>query len=174
MGDMSSDHDLADLVRRVIAANVYMVLGTADAAGRPWASPVFFVPEAERHLYWISSPEVTHSRNLTQRPEVSIVVFDSQAPVGTGDESAVYMSATAAEVPTDDLERTFATFPGFAARGGGDVGLDRVRPPSPYRLYRAAVTEHFVICPRAAGVPCAPHGLSYDHRTQVDMNARPA
>jgi hypothetical protein len=177
MGGMGPDPDpvdladLADLVRRVIAANVYMVLGTADAAGRPWASPVFFAPDGDRELYWVSSPEVTHSRNLAQRPELSIVVFDSRAPVGTGDESAVYMSATAAEVPVADLDRTLAAFPGFTDRGGREFPADKLRPPEPYRLYRAVVAAHSVLCPRPTGVPCARHGLSYDHRTQVELPA---
>ena len=29
-------------VRDIIEANCYLVLATADAAGRPWSSPVYF------------------------------------------------------------------------------------------------------------------------------------
>jgi hypothetical protein len=67
-----------------------------DAAGRPWVSPVFFAADGYQDLYWISAPQATHSRNLAERPEASIVVFDSQAPVGTG--QAVYMAVTADQV----------------------------------------------------------------------------
>ena len=49
--------DLADIVRKVVDDNRYMVLGTADRAGRPWVSPVFYAAEAYRDFYWISSPE---------------------------------------------------------------------------------------------------------------------
>jgi hypothetical protein len=45
--------DLADIVRKVVDDNVYMVLGTADRAGRPWVSPVFYAVEAYRDFYWI-------------------------------------------------------------------------------------------------------------------------
>jgi hypothetical protein len=31
--------------RRIIDANSYMTLGTADADGRPWATPVWFAPD---------------------------------------------------------------------------------------------------------------------------------
>ena len=92
--------DLADIVRKVVDDNVYMVLGTADRAGRPWVSPVFYAADAYRDFYWISSPDVSHSRNLAVRPEVSIVVFDSRAPVGMGGARAAYMAATATEVPS--------------------------------------------------------------------------
>jgi nitroimidazol reductase NimA-like FMN-containing flavoprotein (pyridoxamine 5'-phosphate oxidase superfamily) len=85
--------DLDAVARAILDANHYMTLGTADADGHPWVSPVFFAAERYRDLYWMSSPKATHSRNLAARPELSIVVFDSQAPVGTG--QAVYMAATA-------------------------------------------------------------------------------
>ena len=162
-----SDVDLVDRVRRVLAANHYMVLGTADGAGRPWAAPVFYVADACRAFSWISSPDVRHSRNLAARPELSIVVFDSTAPVGTGDEGAVYMEAAAAEVPADDLDGAFAGSPGLAAGFGRDLGPADLRDPAPYRLYTAVVSAHWVICPRPAGVPCSAHGLRHDHRTPV-------
>jgi hypothetical protein len=158
---------LEDQVRRVIEANVYMVLGTADEGGRPWTAPVFYATEACRDFYWISSPDVTHSANLAVRPEVSIVVFDSRAPAGAGGAHAVYMSATAAEVASAELDRTLALAPSFARRGGADLTAADLRPPAPYRLYRATVTGHSVLCPRSPGEPCAGHGLRHDHRTRV-------
>jgi nitroimidazol reductase NimA-like FMN-containing flavoprotein (pyridoxamine 5'-phosphate oxidase superfamily) len=100
-----NDSNLEDLVRTIVDDNAYMVLGTADAVGRPWVSPVFYAAHGHRDFYWISSPEVTHSRNVAVRPDVSIVVFDSRAPVGTGGTRAVYMTATAAEVPPTSSTR---------------------------------------------------------------------
>jgi hypothetical protein len=161
--------DVADMVRSIIDGNVYMVLGTADEAGRPWVSPVFYASHACREFFWISSPEVTHSRNLAERPQVSIVIFDSRAPVGSGGSTAVYLAGTAAVVPEDDVDRSLAVSTDFAGRGGREITAADVRSPAPYRLYRATVTEHSVLCPRPAGVPCADHGLDYDHRTPVDL-----
>jgi hypothetical protein len=167
--DRVSGGNVADIVRKVVDDNVYMVLGTADRAGRPWVSPVFYAAEAYRDFYWISSPEVIHSRNLAVRPEVSIVVFDSRAPVGMGGARAVYMAATAIEVPADDLDRALAIYPGIAERGGRELAATDLGPPAPYRLYRASATDHSIICPRPAGTPCAEHGLDYDHRTRVHL-----
>ena len=67
--------------------------------------------------------------------------------------------------------------PGAHARPrsrGSSVAADEsssaadLRSPAPYRLYRATVTAHFMLCPRSAGEPCAAwHGLRYDHRTPL-------
>ena len=160
--------DLDAYARDVIDTHVFMALGTANEHGRPWVSPVFYAADAYQDFYWISSPEVTHSRNLAQRSEVSIVVFDSRAPVG--ETRAVYMAATAMQVPEGELDRGLAVYPGRADRGGRPFAPAELRPPAPYRLYRAAVTEHSILCPRNTGEPCADHGLAYDHRTAVRLS----
>ena len=72
------------MARAIIDGNRYMVLGTADEGGRPWVSPVYYALSGYSQLYWVSSPEARHSRNLAAHPDLSIVVFDSQAPVGEG------------------------------------------------------------------------------------------
>ena len=36
--------DLAAHARAIIDANLYLTLGTTDADGRPWTSPVYFAP----------------------------------------------------------------------------------------------------------------------------------
>ena len=70
--------------RAIIDGNMYMVLATVGPDGAPWAAPVFYSTEDGRDLYWVSSPEVTHSRNLAHEPRVGIVIHDSRAPVGHG------------------------------------------------------------------------------------------
>jgi hypothetical protein len=155
------------LVRAIVGANLYMVLGTADAGGRPWTSPVFYATRDALDFYWISAPEATHSRNLAARPQVSIVVFDSTAPAGSG--QAVYMAATAGQVAEGDLAAGLEVYPGPAARGGRPMRSEQLLAPAAYRLYRASVTEHSILCPREAGEPCAEHGRSFDHRTVVTL-----
>ena len=41
-GPGTMNEDLADRFRRVIDANLYMTIATADEVGSPWASPVYF------------------------------------------------------------------------------------------------------------------------------------
>jgi hypothetical protein len=38
---MNQQEDLGAIARGIIDSNRYMVLGTADETGRPWASPVY-------------------------------------------------------------------------------------------------------------------------------------
>jgi hypothetical protein len=159
--------DLADIARAIIDANVYMTLGTADATGRPWVSPVFYAAHEYREFYWMSSPEATQCRNITERFEVSIVVFDSRVPVGDG--QAVYLSALAEQVPDDEIDRALESYPGPAERGARRITAAEVRPPGPYRLYRATVTEHSILCPLSAAQPCPEHGRTSDHRVVVPL-----
>jgi hypothetical protein len=123
-----------------------MVLGTADEGGRPWVSPVYYAPSKYSDLYWVSSPEAQHSRNLVARPELSIVVFDSQAPVGQG--QGVYMSAVAEQPTGVDLERGIGIFSRVSAsHGARPWTLEDVQQPAPLRLYRARASEHWVLDP---------------------------
>jgi nitroimidazol reductase NimA-like FMN-containing flavoprotein (pyridoxamine 5'-phosphate oxidase superfamily) len=69
---------VAQTVRDIIEASSYLVLATADTAGRPWSTPLYFAHIGFTEFFWVSSPDVTHSRNIAVRPEVGIVVFDSQ------------------------------------------------------------------------------------------------
>ena len=121
-----------------------MTLGTADETGQPWVSPVYFASEDRREFYWVSSPQAKHSLNLAARPDVSIVIFDSRAPIGTG--QAVYMTAVAEEQTDDDLKRGIEIFSRESVKDGASVWtLEDVTAPARLRLYRASVSRHFVL-----------------------------
>jgi len=138
--------DLDEVARAIIDGNRYMVLGTADASGQPWVSPVYYAPSGYAELYWVSSPEAKHSRNLAARPELSIVIFDSQAPVGEG--QGVYMSAVAEELVGVEAERGIETFSRVSvSHGAKPWRLEDVREPAALRLYLARVSEHWVLDP---------------------------
>jgi Pyridoxamine 5'-phosphate oxidase len=94
--------DLNAMARRVIDANHYMTLATTDPGGQPRLSPVYYTPARYSDFYWVSSPGAQHSRNLAERPETEIVIFDSTAPAGEGE--AVYIAATATAVPDGELD----------------------------------------------------------------------
>jgi nitroimidazol reductase NimA-like FMN-containing flavoprotein (pyridoxamine 5'-phosphate oxidase superfamily) len=142
--------DFSEMARTIIESNRYMVLGTADEAGVPWVTPVWYAQSDHREFLWVSSPDRRHSRNVVARPEVSIVIFDSTVAVGSA--RAVYMSARAEQVSGADLERDIARF----AAAGQAQGLTRrwtaedVLAPAPYRLYRATVSQHWVLDPHSS------------------------
>lgn len=137
-------HDLARIARAVIDTNGYLTLATADRAGRPWPSPVWYAHAGYREFFWISAPSARHSRNLAEQPEAGIVIFDSHVAAGTA--QAVYLTVKAAEVTADEL------IPGievFSARSQALLGRpwtpDDVRAPAAPRLYRASVSELWLL-----------------------------
>jgi len=133
-----------DLARAVIDANSYMTIATADRAGQPWPSPVWYAHVGYREFFWISSPSARHSRNLTGRSQAGVVIFDSRTPAGNA--QAVYMTVVAGPVAADQLTRGVAV---HSARSQALVGRswtpEDVSGPAPVRLYRARVSELFVI-----------------------------
>jgi nitroimidazol reductase NimA-like FMN-containing flavoprotein (pyridoxamine 5'-phosphate oxidase superfamily) len=150
-----SDGDPRAAARAVIDSNSYMTLGTADESGLPWVTPVWFAHSGYREFLWVSSPEARHSRNLEARPEVSIVVFDSQ--VSPGDAEAVYVSAKAEELSGEELESGIEVF----SRKSESDGLPAysradVQEPARLRLYRAVATEHFALGEGSQRIPVDP------------------
>lgn len=178
MGASDDEAELAAIARRVVEENRFMTLATGDDVGLPWASPVEFLTPDYTNFYWRSSPETLHSRNLSTRPRVAIVIFDSRATPGTKELQAVYMTAEAAEVKTPSDESTVKTLNASslarAKLGERQFGVESVRAPSPFRLYRATATSQSTLChgdePRA---PCRRHRISYDHRVPVALSSRP-
>jgi hypothetical protein len=121
-------------VDRVLAANRYLVLGTADEHGQPWATPVFFAPLGPAGVCWVSAPDSRHSRNIAHRTAVAITVFDSTVEVGRGE--AAYADADAAPATPDEtdaaLQALNARLPQHKRLSGTDL-----QPRGPMVVYRA-------------------------------------
>jgi uncharacterized protein YhbP (UPF0306 family) len=154
-GPETMNDDLNDRFRRVIDANLYMTLGTADEAGSPWATPVYFAHTNYREFVWVSKTGARHSQNIAARPQIGIVVFDSHAPISTG--GGVYMAATAEQLLGEDRLGAIEVFSSRSvAHGGEPFGVADVEPPSEVRLYRAIATEHWVLDDRDYRRPVSP------------------
>jgi nitroimidazol reductase NimA-like FMN-containing flavoprotein (pyridoxamine 5'-phosphate oxidase superfamily) len=138
---VTQEQDLGALARSIIDANRFMVLGTADASGTPWVSPVWYAPRSYRECVWVSRPGTRHSRNIAERPQVAIAVYDSHR---SGSWSAFYMAAVAPEL--DDVDDALEAFNRRSeAQGLRPWSRAEVTPPGEFRLYRATVTERFVL-----------------------------
>jgi hypothetical protein len=129
----TSPHDPARIARAVIDANSYMTVATSDHAGQPWPSPVWYAHAGYREFFWVSAPTALHSRNLADRPQAGIVIFDSHAPAGS--PQAVYMVATARQVAADEVAQAIAV---YSARSQELIGRpwssQDVCAPGPLRL----------------------------------------
>jgi nitroimidazol reductase NimA-like FMN-containing flavoprotein (pyridoxamine 5'-phosphate oxidase superfamily) len=133
--------DLDSILRAVVDRNRFMALGTADGSGTPWVSPVWYAPATYRDYVWVSRPGTRHSRNLAQRREVAIVIYDSHQPGGW---AAVYMTGVATEV--EDVDVALGTF----NRRSQSQGLrawsrEQVDGAGEFRLYRAVIGEQWVL-----------------------------
>jgi nitroimidazol reductase NimA-like FMN-containing flavoprotein (pyridoxamine 5'-phosphate oxidase superfamily) len=146
---VSDPQDLRAVAHSIIDANRYMTVATADGDGVPWASPVWYAPADDRAFYWVSRPDATHSRNLAQRPQVAIVIFDSHQ---AGGWNAVYLSAVAEELP--DVDEGIEIFSRRSqAQGMPAWTREDVLPPARHRLYRATLSELFVLDPHDQRFP---------------------
>ena len=138
---MTPEQDLDAVARSIVDANQFMALGTADASGTPWVSPVWYVPLSYGEYVWVSRPGTKHSRNLAERPEVAITIYDSHRPGGW---SAFYMAAVAQEL--EDVDKALEAFNRRSqAQGLRAWSRAEVVPPGEFRLYRATATQQFVL-----------------------------
>jgi nitroimidazol reductase NimA-like FMN-containing flavoprotein (pyridoxamine 5'-phosphate oxidase superfamily) len=132
----------------------YMTIATSSEDGTPWVTPVWFAPDGDDALLWVSDPQARHSRNISVRPQIAIVVFDSTVVPYTAE--AVYLTAAAAQVADGDVQRCIDAF----SRHGVAQGLRpwvvaEVTGPARHRLYRAALAERWELGPGDQRIPLA-------------------
>jgi uncharacterized protein YhbP (UPF0306 family) len=148
----------ASIARGVIDANQYLVLGTADADGTPWTTPVYFAHRGYREFFWVSAPDRRHCQHVAVRPDVAIVIFDSQAPINTG--QGVYMQAVAAEIGEAEVAAAIDIFSArCVTHGGRAFSVTEVTGDADLRLYRAIADHHWILA--KDGAP--------DHRVPADI-----
>lgn len=123
-------------------------------------SPLFYTPARYTDFYWVSAPTAQHSRNLAERPQVQIVIFDSTAGVGRGE--AVYITAAARQVGAHELgavcPEAFRAVPGARRFQPGEL-----RDGAAIRLYVARASSWEVHIPARHPV----HGRGVDTRQPV-------
>jgi nitroimidazol reductase NimA-like FMN-containing flavoprotein (pyridoxamine 5'-phosphate oxidase superfamily) len=154
--DRTNVAELVAAAREIIDANLYLTLATADADGTPWASPVWYAQAGYREFLWVSRPDTRHSRNIASRSRLAIVIFDSTVPEGAA--QAVYVEASAEQVPEPERAQAMETFSGKSVATGSPAWtVNDVTAPAEHRLYRATATAHYVlgVTDRRVPVPLA-------------------
>jgi uncharacterized protein YhbP (UPF0306 family) len=143
-------------IDRILAANRYLVLGTADPAGQPWVTPVFFAPLDQDRVCWVSSPESRHSRNIANRAAIAITVFDSTVEVGRAE--AAYFDADAARAMPDETDTALRALNSRLPQGKL-LSAEDLQPNGPLVVYRADLRHRFVLV----------RGGNPDYRNVLDM-----
>jgi nitroimidazol reductase NimA-like FMN-containing flavoprotein (pyridoxamine 5'-phosphate oxidase superfamily) len=154
---MQAAPDIAKTARGIIDRNRYMVVATSDPSGQPWPSPVYFAHRDYREFFWVSDPDAAHSRNLRERREVGIVIFDSRAKLGSG--QGVYISGVAHELPAHEVDEGIALISERSVgHGGTEWTAEDVREPSRHRLFHATAEAVYALD-------------EHDHRIEVDLRS---
>lgn len=65
--------DLKPLIKEVLEKGYLMSLGTQDEGG-VWVADVTYVFDDKFNIYWMSSPEVRHSKAITANPHVAATI----------------------------------------------------------------------------------------------------
>lgn len=92
---------MTELVKEIFSNIRYATISTADESGNAWAAPVWYVTDDGHNLYWWSSLNSQHSKNIERDSGVYITIFDSTAPEGSG--VGLYIRAKVREVQGDKL-----------------------------------------------------------------------
>jgi pyridoxine/pyridoxamine 5'-phosphate oxidase len=147
-----SGETTAAAARALIDRSQYLTLATADADGRPWASPVWFAHEEYAEFLWGSRPDARHSQNIDARPAVALVLFDST--VAPGDAQAVYVEAEAKQVGAAALDDALSVYSERSVGSGLSAwSAAEVTGAAPYRLYRARPIASFILAANDRRVP---------------------
>ncbi len=129
-------------VDRVLTANRYLVLGTADEDGQPWVAPVFFALLDPNRVCWVSSPDSRHSRNIAHRSAVAITVFNSTVEVGRAE--AAYFDTDAARATPDETDTALQAL-NLRLPHDKQLSGDDLQPRGPLLIYRADLRRCYVL-----------------------------
>jgi hypothetical protein len=140
----ASEPGPAIIARQVIDSNRYLTLATADSAGNPWASPVWYAHDSYTSFFWVSRPQARHSYNLAVRSTASVVIFDSTVPERQA--QAVYLETLADELGGAERDEGIAIFSSKSrALGLREWHTADVTTPAPHRLYRARASACYIL-----------------------------
>jgi hypothetical protein len=116
------------------------VLATADAAGEPWATPVWFAHVGLDTIVWVSAPGTRHSEALAATGRLAVTVFDSSVEPGHG--TAFYGRGRAGRCPDDRLAELLEVYNEHgAAQGLRSWDAAEVTGDGRFRLYVAELDE---------------------------------
>jgi hypothetical protein len=104
---------------------------------------VYYAPVDYREFLWVLRPETLHSGNLVARPQVSIVIFDPTAPIGTG--QGVYGGHRRRGHRRRACRHDRRLLTSLGGHGGREWTVDDVEPPAEFRLYRATASVHYML-----------------------------
>jgi uncharacterized protein YhbP (UPF0306 family) len=91
--------EVKNLIKKYLGQGRTMQIATVDG-DQPWICTVYFVPDENQNLYWLSYPERRHSKEIMTNNKIAIAVpikFDKRPIVG------IQAEGTAEEIKDADI-----------------------------------------------------------------------
>lgn len=93
------------MVQEIMDATLYCVLATITPDGRPQSVPVRFAFDDD-FIYFRSSPDSNHCKNMAHAPHVSVTIYDTSQAV----KGALYIHSEAIRLDGVQKEQALAIF----------------------------------------------------------------
>jgi len=129
--------NVEELVRRYIREGMMMQVATIKG-DQPWVCTVYYVPDEELNLYWISTPERRHSREIAGHPKVAGAIPVKHAPDG-GVVGLQFEGQAQRITDQDEIQKIMKLYVNrYTMRlpTGDGWYRDFIAGKNPYKLYR--------------------------------------
>ncbi|HVT01412.1 MAG TPA: pyridoxamine 5'-phosphate oxidase family protein [Patescibacteria group bacterium] len=158
--------DKVDKARVITKQNRYITIASTTLDGLPWISPVFYAYDDEYNLYWVSSKNARHSKNIEENPKVAIVIFNSTKGEGEGD--AIYIDAEVKILVDDqEIEEGMKYYDARASKAELKVkNPENVKGEKEWRFYKAIPKAVY----KSSDKPAVVNGQYVDKRTPVKLS----
>lgn len=80
-----------EIANEILQKIPYLNLATVSDDGKPWNTAVWYAKDSSYNLYFVSPKETVHAKNIDNRPECFVTIYDSTVPEGEG--VGVYIEA---------------------------------------------------------------------------------
>lgn len=136
-----------EVLRRLARAHTLLktvrhaAMATVNEDGSPHNTPYFFMrDESLEHLYWGSSPESLHSKNVARTGQIFVVVYEANEGGG------LYMRADNARVAEGkELDEALAIHNALRAKEDEDpLKREYYTGDSPQRMYVADIKQLWI------------------------------
>ena len=136
----------ADKAKGIIDRNKYMVVATSGKDSKPWCAPVFYAYDDEFSFYFVSATDSLHVQNINENSQVSLVIFDSQQPIGSSDQ--VQIIGTVKLVEKEQANKALELYHERLFKVSGipttkNYNIDEYVEPSEFRIFKVAVIKAY-------------------------------
>lgn len=144
--------DLNQLAREIIKQNQYMTLGSSNAEGGTWVSPVVYAYDDKWNFYFVSIPDSRHCQNASSHNKVALAIFDSHQLLGEGvglQIEGLVEEVKITQVPGAAVTYFKRQYPYGKMRHAFNDALKKFLEKKLYRFYKVTPTKVWINNPNS-------------------------